>query len=66
LAEEAKKRDKLVQERERTEIEKEVSAFNKVFSKVKTMFSKAGYSIKNEFRLADKDGNGKISLKEFI
>jgi primosomal protein N'' len=47
---------------ERLEVSKEVAVFNQRLMRIKNAFMKAGSSIVNSLRLADTNGDGRISL----
>ena len=61
LEEEAKAQRKRA-ELERVEVSKEVAEFNQRLMRVKNAFMKAGSSVVNTLRLADTNGDGRISL----
>ena len=63
--EEARARGKRA-EVERVEISKEVAVFNQRLMRIKNAFMKAGSSIVNTLRLADTNGDGRITLQEFM
>lgn len=51
---------------EKEEVRKEVGVFNQRLMRVKEAFMRAGPSIVSSLRLADTNGDGTISLQEFM
>lgn len=51
---------------EKTRIAEEVAVFNEKLMRVRRAFSRANSSIVNTLRLADSNGDGTLSLKEFM
>ena len=63
--EEARER-KIRAEVEKKKVQQEVASFNQRFMRVKNAFSRAGPNIVNTLRIADTNGDGTISLEEFM